>query len=146
MFFSACRAGSASWSEAAVKSHLEWDFTRTESQYPRLFPNCGLEGTHKDHRVWLRALHRTASRIPLCPRAMSEQFLSSLSLAALTPAVGRLFQFPTVLWVKNLSLIAKLNIPWHNFHAIPLDLLTGPKTEGRSVYPSASPLEEAADY
>lgn len=77
---------------------------------------------------------------------MSKPFLSSLRLGAVTPAPGRLFQCPTVLWAKNLSLLSNLKSPWHNFHAVPLELLTGPKTEGRSVYPSASPLEEAADY
>lgn len=76
----------------------------------------------------------------LCPRAMAKcPFFSSVRPGAVTPSLGRLCQCPTTLWLKNLVLLSKLSLPWHNFRAILLALLTGPKTEGKPEGKTACP-------
>lgn len=77
-----------------------------------------MEGTQKDHRTLILALHSTAPRV--------------------TPWPGEHFQcLNSSLWVKNLGLISNINLPCHSFRPFPR-VLSLVATDRRSV--SALPL------
>lgn len=143
MFFKACRAASTSWSKAAMKCHLEWSFSRTQSQDHRIF--CLARGSQTSLSPTPGPAQGILNNHTLCPRAVAKQFWSSHRLGAVTPSLGRLLQWPSTLWAKNLFLLSNLSLHWHSFHAILLGLLAGPRTEGSSAWPCASTPEEAAD-
>lgn len=46
-------------------------------------------------------------------------FSNSVSPGAVTFSLGRLFWCPTMLWVNNLFLMSKVNLPWHSFIPFP---------------------------
>ena len=83
----------------------------------RITEYAKLKGIHKDHCV--QPLPGRGQHHPQEPYRVPEsivQMLPELSQVwCCDHCPGELFLCPNTLWVKNLFLISKLNLPWHNF-------------------------------